>query len=656
LSGRASRLKEAAASAGWLLILLPLLVVLLSVALTSESNWLVRAALAAFCLLAFTRPSAALLVTAALMGYGLILSLALGVRPLRVTEVLVVASLAGCCIHAIRPGGPWRRALADQVSAPVVLLAAAAIASALVWLRVHQIETGYPSDYLRALFRFLVYEYFVSQGDFGLLVTILVFLEGLGLYVAVAALCRMDPAFFLRCLRMLVVGGAGLGVLSVVRLAEVWIRNPEALHALRTTAAGLRISPQIADYIAAGSYFALCWLVALGLAMAARRRRAVWLAAGVPLLAALYLTGSRSVLAAALVGLLVLAGFVARLQSAAVRRVGIVAALAIAAMVASYPWMTGRDIMGETAAASLRTRAELMRTNVAVIETRPLFGIGFDRFQDLADRFASPELNALWQGRKNPHNDFLRIGAELGFLGLGLFLWILVAAGLRIRRSLRESRDIRLAGLAGGLMAFLFTSLISDPLMVREVSHVFWIALGLAVGHSTQWPVTVSGGPDPGGRAARAAALLLGAVIAVSIPIRARQELREVDLRHVSYGLFDWGLDEDGTWNRWSGPRARFFVDGRARVIELALAGASPDGAPQQVEILIDGRLANRLSVGVDWQRLRIGLPEGDGPRVRQVDLRVSPTWVPADVVHNDDRRELGVKLRAVEVLLPQEK
>ena len=104
----------------------------------------------------------------------------------------------------------------------------------------------------------------------------------------------------------------------------------------------------------------------------------------------------------------------------------------------------------------------------------------------MAGPLASPELRALWGGRMNPHNDFLRFGAELGLVGLGLFLWILVAAGRRIWKALQEIRDVRLGGLAGGLVAFLVTSLVSNPLMVREVSYVFWIALGLAVGHSAR--------------------------------------------------------------------------------------------------------------------------------------------------------------------------
>jgi O-antigen ligase len=648
------RLQQGAVTFGWFSVSLLLVAVLLSIALSPQVTWPAQALLAAFCLLAFSRPSSALLVTTAMVGMGGILSHWLGVRPLRTVEVMLVASLAGCYIRAIPTNTAFRRAIVAELSAPLVLLTGAALASALVWIRVHQVQTTYPSSYVQALLQFLLRDFFVGSGEFRLIVTTATLLEGLALYLAVAAMCRVDPAFFGKALRMLVVGGAGIGALSVVRLAEVQIRNPEGIEFLRTTAAGLRISPQIADYIAAGSYFIVCWLVALGLAIASRRRRLLWLAMGIPLIAGTYLTGSRSVIGAALGGVMVLALLTVRQGGMMVRRVAGLAFVAIAAMVISYPWMTGRDVVGETAAISLRTRVELAKTSVAVIGTRPLFGIGFDRFQDLAEEYASPELDALWRARKNPHNDFLRVGAELGLIGLGLLLWLLGSAAARIEAGLRRPRDVRLAALAGALSAFLITSLISDPLMVREVSYVFWIVLGLAVGHAAgplTAPTSESVSASRRSTPTLAIALLIGTTVALSIPFRARQELRGIDLQHVTYGLSEWVVDEDGTPNRWSGPRATLFVDGRARLVELPLSSTLPGGAPQQVEVRVDGRLANRLEVGSEWQRLRLTLPPDGASAPRRIDLLVSPTWVPADVIHNDDRRVLGVKVAGIHVV-----
>ncbi|MET0211356.1 MAG: O-antigen ligase family protein [Vicinamibacterales bacterium] len=655
------RVRQLAAAAGWIALILPLALVLLSIALAPVSNWTVRTTLAGFCILAIARPDAALLVTTALLGFGIILSHLVGVPTLRVTEALVVASLAGYGVWTLRHGADSQRALSGSMSVPIVLFAIAAAASAVVWQWVYLFEMGYPSDYVQALVHFLSRDYFVQPGNFAALTSTAVILEGLALYVVVAALCQVDPTFFERALRMLTLGGAGLAVLSVVRLGEILLRNPGAIEALRATSVGLRISPQIPDYIAAGSYFALCWLVALGVAIASRRSRLAWVVAGVPLILAIYLTGSRSVIAAALVGLVVLGFIVMRQKIAAVRGVVSFAVVAFIVMVLSYSWMAGRDFAGEMARQSLIVRGELVRAGVRVIATRPLFGIGLYRFFLLASEFASPELRALWQGRMNPHNDFLRFGAELGLVGLTLFIWILVGAGRRTWAALQGTRDARLAGVAAGLVAFLVTSLVSNPLMVREVSYLFWIALGLAVGHSAslQVPRQVSEDAKPGARRARRVsrlqwtiASLLGGLLVFSIPFRARQELATVDLTRVSYGLFEWAIEPDGTRLRWSGPRATFFVDGRAHLVEIPLSGIVPLGVVQQVEVRVDGRLANRIAVGREWQRLRTLLPPSQSTTPHRIDLRIFPSWVPADVIPgNQDRRVFGVKVGEINVI-----
>jgi O-antigen ligase len=652
------RVRRHSASATWVIALLPLLIVLASVIVGSGTNRIVRVSLVGFCIVALVRPADALLVPIALVGFGIVLSHLAGVPPLRVTELLVVASLAGCGVRTLT-SHPWRRALTAWISVPVVLLAIAAVASTLVWLRVYYVRGGYAPAYMQALMHFASHDYFVRPGDFLTVVSAAALLEGLALFVVVAALCQVDSTFFDRAMRMLTLGGAALGVMSVVRLAEITLRNPRIIAQLRATYDGLRISPQIPDYIAAGSYFTLCWLAALGLAIASRRRRLVWIGAGLPLIAAIYLTGSRSVVAAALGGILVLAFFLVRQRLALPRVVVVFAAVVVAAMVISFPWMIGHDIAGAQAKLSLKVRVELLRAGVQVFETRPLFGVGIDRFYLVAEGFASPELKALWATRKNPHNDFLRVGAELGVAGLGAFLGILFGAGSRIWQALRAGGDARLAGLAGGLVAFLITSLVSNPLMLREVSFAFWIALGLAAGHSAARRSSAEPIVGAGLTSARLAgfkwplALLVSGVLLVSVPFRASQELATVDLARVSDGLLDAGTDADGTSFRWSGPRLTILVNARASSIAIPLRSGLPSSELQHVEVRVDGRLANRIAVGPQWQQVRTILPAQSSSEPRRIDLSISPAWVPAEMIPgSQDRRVHGVKVGEIHVVM----
>jgi O-antigen ligase len=658
---RAGRVRQLAASLWWATLVLLLAVVLGSAALSPASNWTVRTALAGFCMLAVTRPDAALLITIALVGFGIILSHLGGVPPLRVTEVLVVGALAGFFVRAVPPGSPYRRALNGWISVPVSLFAIAVATSSLVWQRIYQVETGYLPSYFQTLWKFVSREYFIQPGDFWVLVSAAVILEGLALYVVAAALCRMDATFFDRALRMLAIGGAGLAMMSIVRLGEILLRSPGAIQAMRASSGvGLRISPQIPDYIAAGSYFSLCWLAALGIAMSPAPHRPLWVASGLPLIAALYLTGSRSVIAAALVGLVTVLVIVSRQRGVAVRGVAAFAVVAVAVMVLSYQWIIGRDVVGETARQSLTVRAELLRTGTLVIATRPVFGVGIDRFYVVAGELASSELRALWPGRMNPHNDFLRFGGELGLVGLGLFLWILASATTRTWKALGKAHDARLAGIAGGLAAFLVTSLFSSPLMFREVSYAFWVALGLAVGRAAgqaagNEPEATSESarrPRLGARARWLVPVLVGGLLVFSVPFRVRQELAAADISGVSYGFFEWGREPDGRPSRWSGPRATLFVSARARLVEIPLSGATPSGVLQHVEVRVDGRLANRVAVGREWQRVRTLLPATPSIGPRRIDLVISPPWVPAEMIPgNTDQRVLGVRVGEIKIV-----
>ena len=195
---------------------------------------------------------------------------------------------------------------------------------------------------------------------------------------------------------------------------------------------------------------------------------------------------------------------------------------------------------------------------------------------------------------------------------------------------------------------------------------MFWMALGLAVGHSARLQVprdvpeeVVSGSPGTPKRVARlrwTIALLLGGLLVFSVPFRARQELAAVDLTHVSYGFYGWGTEPDGTRCRWSGPRATLYVDGRARLVEIPLGSTTPSDVLQQVEVRVDGRLANRIAVGPEWQRLRMLLPSTPSTGPRRIDFTVSPSWIPAETIPgSQDRRVLGVKVGALTVTMAPE-
>jgi hypothetical protein len=429
---------------------------------------------------------------------------------------------------------------------------------------------------------------------------------------------------------------------------------------LRATGPGLRISPQIPDYIAAAAYFGLCWTTALGFALQRSRARPFMVAAALPLMAGLFLTGSRSAIGAAAGGILVLAYLVVRgtnvIGSRGAIRVAVIgsAVIALGVFALVFQKFVGHDLTGVTAGESLQVRLELLKAGIGVLRTHPFFGVGLDRFFLYLDQFASPQLKAMWYGRLNPHNDFLRVAAEFGLIGFSLFLWTLIGSVRRIAHVFSNGMDARLAGLLGGLIAFAMTMLISNPLMVRATSYLFWIALGVATGEAASRRSSPTSNADlaPGWNARKVVAIaVLVCGLLGSVPLRAAREVAAADLTGVTYGLYDWATSPDGSPSRLSGTRATLFVAADARLVEFSLSGTLPSGGPQIVQAFVDGRLANALSVGTTPQRLRIFLPSPTG-RARRIDLEVTPTWSPDDTdPSSGNHQRFGVRVGEMRVM-----
>ena len=130
-------------------------------------------------------------------------------------------------------------------------------------------------------------------------------------------------------------------------------------------------------------------------------------------------------------------------------------------------------------------RFELIRNGLRIAADHPVAGVGVGSFkQTYAERFKPPARNR----EAASHNTPVTVVAETGVVGLGLFVWLLAAAGLVCLRGLRERPPTaQVAGVvaAVGLAAIFVHSLaynafFEDPLM--------WGLLALAALAADQAP------------------------------------------------------------------------------------------------------------------------------------------------------------------------
>ena len=209
--------------------------------------------------------------------------------------------------------------------------------------------------------------------------------------------------------------------------------------------------------------------------------RAVAAAGGIVTVVAIVCTFSRSGFIALLVGVGVIALSYPLWRQRAAVFLGFVVALVV---LAPQPYLDQiATIARPMADESFRQRTEIWKQGTEVGLAHSLLGEGPGTFQRPDPRTAAT--------RRAPHNIFVELMAEVGIVGLGVFVWMLIAALLRLQRVRRTAADAswpRSAsfGLAAGMLAYLTASM--------ALSHAFasplFVLIGLALALDRATPRT----------------------------------------------------------------------------------------------------------------------------------------------------------------------
>jgi O-antigen ligase len=216
-----------------------------------------------------------------------------------------------------------------------------------------------------------------------------------------------------------------------------------------------------------------------------------WAASGAApiLLVALLLTGSRGGLLGLAVALL--AGII--VAGAGRVRFGLVAVTLVigSAVVVYYAVFAPAEQADRVAAIGDdggSGRTDLWRVATEVASDRPLTGVGAGNFREAEARYAAREIDIaridlVLDESKVVHNTYLSILSELGIVGLGLFLCLLVAALASTVRALvaivRLSEDLEL--LVRGFLVGLLGLFAANVFASAEYRKPLWLLLGVAL-------------------------------------------------------------------------------------------------------------------------------------------------------------------------------
>ncbi|CAN5826639.1 hypothetical protein BH18ACI5_BH18ACI5_07410 [soil metagenome] len=442
-------------------------------------------------------------------------------------------------------------------------------------------------------------------------------IEGLLLAHAGASLARTYPPFAKTIFAAVVVGAAAAGALNLWRIWLGALRIDRPVATFVRYLATMRFNAHYADVNAAGSYFAMTLLTAIGFA---RQNNRSWSIAGALIVLSLILSGSRAAFLAIVIAVLVV-WWLGRQRDGTSRRPGKrTATLALLLTVlACGPALYLLILRNVTPArTALWIRAEFVRASLRMVEYRPLFGIGVGQYPVRLHEFGEPELSVVFpMVHENAHNNFLQVFAELGIAGFAAFTWVLGVAAARLLAGLRQTPARPLhAGVTAGLLAFVLTWFGGHPLLIDAAAFSFWLLLGAAAGSVTSLAPSSSVG--------RRSVVVAMLAVAVSVPFRARQEIKAANLENLGIGVSQWQAGSDGIKYRLAGVTSTVFVPAAARAISLPLRSL-PSHPEVRIEIYLDGRLADALTVPASaWRLFDIQVPpRDDGRRFRALELRI---------------------------------
>jgi hypothetical protein len=426
-----------------------------------------------------------------------------------------------------------------------------------------------------------------------------------------------------------------------------------------------RVNASFTDVNTLGSYMAALVPVFGGMACLAThwQRRLAW-AGGLWLACtAAVFTGSRASWVGLVLGTLACAGLAWRLRvwnaspegRAHVRRLvigGAVAAGVLAAALTAYA--THADVRHGSQRSyldavlytvnlrvpldeRLKWRVQWWQAGVAMIEAKPLGGIGIGRFYRDLSRYAS-DPDRLARIQENAHNYPLQLAAECGLPALTAWIALIVQVTWRGHRGARLAGSRRLAVLvaagAGGTVAILATCLTGHPLLLREGQMAFWIVLAIAAGVPATWRTSRrSIGWFP-------AALL---VVAISTPLHVRADFDGIDWSRRTVGMYPEESDHAGSY-RWTKGTSTFYVPQGALTLTFSVRSLAP--VAQRIEVSLNGQVLDTIDLqDHDWRHLEFLLPRTAARgRFHEVVLETTPTWTP-----EGDHRELGVVLRGLQ-------
>ena len=188
---------------------------------------------------------------------------------------------------------------------------------------------------------------------------------------------------------------------------------------------------------------------------------------------------------------------------------------------------------------SVLQRLHTWEVTLSMIKAAPILGTGLGTFQIFFPKFKyfGFESDVHIGNVLHAHNEYLEITAEMGLVGLVVFLWLMVSFFRYTLRNRREGQDGLIAlGLISGVAGVLVDSLFSSSMRWTGPAFTFWLLFGLAVAATTPEEASLGKeGRKPRGTLAHAVVISVAVICSIAI---GRWHIQKYSANvHVGKGL-----------------------------------------------------------------------------------------------------------------------
>ena len=132
-------------------------------------------------------------------------------------------------------------------------------------------------------------------------------------------------------------------------------------------------------------------------------------------------------------------------------------------------------------------RLAVYRNSFNMIKDHPFIGLGANTFMKNYKKYREPVeyRNIVTKDYMYAHNNFLHMAAEIGLIGLGIFIWLLYKLFMECKNIYKrlDNHYLKIVSLSlsACLLAFLVNGLTESSLYYSRVAIIFWYIMGLAL-------------------------------------------------------------------------------------------------------------------------------------------------------------------------------